>query len=141
MREELNPMVEQVFKKISKEYEIGIHKKTVEDIADYLDIFSFESLKEEKLALLYACKMHCEIAKHIMESFGVNKNRYYLYSNIEYIVKRLMLVRGPQPYEFKSIETDDYLESKVSFIENNYLIEMNNGIPNKKVYSINKSSK
>lgn len=141
MREELNPMVEQVFKKINKEYDIGIHKRTVEDIADYLDIFSFESLKEEKLALLYACKMHCEIAKHIMESFGKNKDRYYLYSNIEYVVRRLMLVRGPQPYEFKSIETDDYLESKVAFIENNYLIEMNNGIPNKKVYSINKSSK
>ena len=141
MREELNPMVEQVFKKINKEYDIGIHKKTVEDIADYLDIFSFESLKEEKLALLYACRIECEIAKHIMESFGINKDRYYLYSNIEYVVRRLMLVRGPQPYEFKSIETDDYLESKVSFIENNYLIEMNNGKPNKKVYSINKSSK
>ena len=141
MREELNPMVEQVFKKINKEYDIGIHKRTVEDIADYLDIFSFATLKEEKLALLYACKMHCEIAKHIMESFGTNKDRYYLYSSIEYIVRRLMLVRGSQPYEFKSIETDDYLESKVSFIKNNYLIEMNNGKPNKNIYSLKKSSK
>ncbi len=86
MREELNPMVEQVFKIINKEYDIGIHKKTVEDIADYLDIFSFTTLKEEKLALLYACKMHCEIAKHIMESFGTNKDRYYLYSKKQMII-------------------------------------------------------
>ena len=141
MKEKHIPMVEQVYNKINKEYDIGIHKKTVEEIANYLDIFPFATLKEEKLALLYACRIEREIVTHIIESFGVNKDRYYLYSNIEYIVKRLMLVRGPQSYGFIPIETDDYLESKVSFLENNYLIEMNKGIPNNKVYSLKKSSK
>ena len=136
MREKLIPMVEQVFRKMNKEYDIGIHKKTVEEIADYIDTFPFATLKEEKLTLLYACRMQCEIANHIMTSFGKNKDLYYLYSSTEYIVKRIMIANGIHYFEYKPIETDDYLESKISFLENNYIIEKNNGKPNKKVYSL-----
>ena len=138
MKEKLIPVVDQVFKKMNKENEFGMHQRTVEELAGHLDMYSFATIKEEKLALLYACRIYCEISNHIMQSFGVNKDRYYLYNTVEYIVRRVMIVMGDRTYPFKPIETDEYLESKVSFIENNLIIERNKGKPNNKVYSLGK---
>lgn len=115
--------VENVYLKISEEYEFSLSKSQIMNIASHLlkyNIMECDFLE----ALEYTAKIRTIIkfyTTHVLSSYNTKWNYY---NTIDYAINRVLSSMGIIENRSRAIPFDDKLESEVSFVEDE--IRLNN---------------